>query len=355
MHAPPRSASASASRARGWTLLLLVAAAALASAELVPPLVSAALDVNYGATGVGMLHQYLNEKVMLAYWSWLAFDALLALAIVSVATASWVPPGRLGAAAKVGMVAALLAIAYLLVYPILVPVNLVLMAAFRNPPFLTGADARARFPAFEAIEAGHADVRAEFDRAAASGAHPPCIERTIPGFQVSTPAGAERCWRTIVLKKQGAFVGGAREAFPRTCALIDDAQVQNAIFSILDARVGIPPHIGYYKGFLRYHLGVRVPEAGDGRGAFLVCGGQAYRWREGEGVLFDDMFTHRVENPTDGTRVVLYLDVLRTTQVPRRLEPLYRAANAYVETHPAVKWIVKAQHISVRDGDARQA
>lgn len=42
-----------------------------------------------------------------------------------------------------------------------------------------------------------------------------------------------------------------------------------------------------------------------------MCGGEKYIWEEGKGVVFDDMYTHYVKNPTNNTRVVLYLDIKR--------------------------------------------
>jgi aspartyl/asparaginyl beta-hydroxylase (cupin superfamily) len=36
-----------------------------------------------------------------------------------------------------------------------------------------------------------------------------------------------------------------------------------------------------------------------------------YHWKEGEGLVFDDMFVHGVENNGTGRRVVLYMDIER--------------------------------------------
>jgi beta-hydroxylase len=143
------------------------------------------------------------------------------------------------------------------------------------------------------------------------------VHRTVKGFQISI--GDDLCWRTLVLKKQNKLVN--EKLFPQTSSLLDDPLIHNAMFSILYANVNIPPHTGYYKGYLRYHLGIIIPKDEEQR-PFIICGDQKYYWNEGEGVLFDDMYLHYVENPTKYQRVVLYIDVLRTN-VPEIIQPIY--------------------------------
>jgi len=144
-----------------------------------------------------------------------------------------------------------------------------------------------------------------------------------------------------MLKKQGSFTEDSIH-FPFLKSLLKDGMVHNAIFSILDANVNIPPHIGYYKGYLRYHLGVMIPDKTE-KTPFITCGGQTYHWKNCEGVLFDDMYMHYVENPTNERRVVLYLDVSRK-DIPMILQPLYHLTNFYINTHLVLKKLVKIQH-----------
>ena len=53
-----------------------------------------------------------------------------------------------------------------------------------------------------------------------------------------------------------------------------------------------------------------------------------YRWREGEGVLWDDTYEHEVWNRSDGWRIVFLLDVVRPNMplVPRVLHKLIYGA-----------------------------
>ena len=104
--------------------------------------------------------------------------------------------------------------------------------------------------------------------------------------------------------------------FPNTIELLKNEQIHNAFFSILDPGVEIPPHIGYYKGYLRYHMGVIIPNNNTGKiddKAYIVCGGEKYIWEDNKGVVFDDLYLHYVKNPTNQLRVVLYLDIKRNS------------------------------------------
>ena len=87
-----------------------------------------------------------------------------------------------------------------------------------------------------------------------------------------------------------------------------------AMFSILSPRKHILDHRGPYKGVLRYHLGLIVPE--DAESCRIRVGEDFRHWQEGESMIFDDTFNHEVWNDTDETRVVLFVDVLRPLPEP---------------------------------------
>ena len=87
-----------------------------------------------------------------------------------------------------------------------------------------------------------------------------------------------------------------------------------AMFSILSPRKHILDHRGPYKGVLRYHLGLIVPE--DAERCRIRVGEDVRHWEEGKSMIFDDTFNHEVWNDTDETRVVLFVDVLRPLPFP---------------------------------------
>src|SRR5690606_6389720 len=102
---------------------------------------------------------------------------------------------------------------------------------------------------------------------------------------------------------------------PETTRLVEAVPgMRTAFFSLLAPGKSIPPHRGPWRGILRYHLGLLVPEP-RGRCGIRI-GDRVVHWREGESLLFDDSYEHEVWNDTGGWRAVLVLDVLRPLAPP---------------------------------------
>jgi beta-hydroxylase len=136
-----------------------------------------------------------------------------------------------------------------------------------------------------------------------------CIKKNNPIFRIGDDK--DKCWRAIYIKILDEFKIKKLEVIcPNLYKILNKPYISNAMLSILDANVDIPEHYGYFKGFYRYHLGYIIPEYKNNK-PFIVCGNEKYEWKEGKGVLFDDMFNHYVRNDTPYRRVVLYLDVIR--------------------------------------------
>jgi len=93
--------------------------------------------------------------------------------------------------------------------------------------------------------------------------------------------------------------------------------MRTAMISILSPGKHILDHRGPYKGVLRYHLGLVVPE--DAEACRIRVGEDIRHWEEGRSMVFDDTFNHEVWNDTDETRVVLFVDVLRPLPFPESL------------------------------------
>ena len=90
--------------------------------------------------------------------------------------------------------------------------------------------------------------------------------------------------------------------------------MNTAMFSILSPGKYIPPHRGPYKGVLRYHLGLMVPEP---EGICRIRLGNDIRaWKEGKSLIFDDSHEHEVWNDSDSYRVVLFVNFARPTVFP---------------------------------------
>jgi beta-hydroxylase len=134
-------------------------------------------------------------------------------------------------------------------------------------------------------------------------------------------------WKAFMFKS-GEFIEENCALAPRTAELIRRIpNVYTAFFSIVDPKQYITPHWGYYKGFLRYHLGVIIPNDNADHACWirinadpednakqdqaLIENGETYYWHEGEGILFDDNYLHDAKNDSDEVRVVLWLDLCR--------------------------------------------
>ena len=140
-------------------------------------------------------------------------------------------------------------------------------------------------------------------------------------------------WKSFVFKS-GRFIEENCALAPKTAALLANIPgVWTAFFSVLEPHQHIKPHWGYWKGFVRYHLGVVIPDnnadnkcwirinadAWDRDDRSAIEQGEKYFWHNGEAVLFDDTFLHEAANETDQVRVVLFLDVARRMVWPLAL------------------------------------
>jgi beta-hydroxylase len=124
--------------------------------------------------------------------------------------------------------------------------------------------------------------------------------------------GAE--WKWFFLYGYGHKIEANCARCPETAALVESISgMRCAIFAILAPAKHIPPHRGLYKGLLRYHLGVRIPEPGACR---ITVNGETRAWEQGRSFVFDDTFTHDVWNESRKPRIVLMIDVERPLIAP---------------------------------------
>ena len=117
-------------------------------------------------------------------------------------------------------------------------------------------------------------------------------------------------WDVCVLKAGGQMHAANAARCPETARVLRALpEVRLAMFSRLAPGKRLAPHRGPWRGVVRVHLGLSVPEPGAAR---LVVGGEpAYAWREGELVAFDDTYRHRAENTGSAARIVLFCNVAR--------------------------------------------
>ena len=170
----------------------------------------------------------------------------------------------------------------------------------------------ADFPWVKDLEANWKVIRAELEEVLKE-------RETVPSFQdVSKDQYSitkDDKWKTFFLFGYGFKAEKNCAKCPETTRLMQQIPgMKSAMFSILAPGKHIPAHRGPYKGVLRCHLGLIVPEP---REKIRIRVGNDFRhWEEGKGMVFDDTFNHEVWHEGDSQRVVLFIDFVRPFRQP---------------------------------------
>jgi len=175
-------------------------------------------------------------------------------------------------------------------------------------PFLSPAT----FPWVEEVEERVPAVQAELEEVLS-------YRDELPNFQdISIDQASishDDGWKTFFFVGYGFRSEANCRRCPQTAALLDSIPgMVTGFFSILAPGKHIPPHRGPWRGVLRYHLALKVPEPASASG--IRVGGEEAHWEEGKSLLFDDGYSHEAWNGTDEVRVVLFCDVLRPLRAP---------------------------------------
>jgi aspartyl/asparaginyl beta-hydroxylase (cupin superfamily) len=192
------------------------------------------------------------------------------------------------------------------------------------------------FPWIDQLEANWTTVRSELDEVLS-------FQDDLPNFQeISVDQASisnDDGWKTFFFFGYGFRSEANCNRCPKTAALLEGVPgLTTAFFSIFSPGKHLGQHRGPWRGVLRYHLALRVPEPASAAG--IRVGGQVAHWEEGRSLLFDDGYPHEAWNDTGGTRVVLFVDVVRP------LRPLAAAVN-----HALIRAIAVSPF--VRDAKAR--
>jgi beta-hydroxylase len=154
----------------------------------------------------------------------------------------------------------------------------------------------------------------------------------------------QRGWTRFYLKWYGQPQPSAAALCPRTVALVESVPTLNAaMFAVLPPGATLNLHRDPSAASLRYHLGLVTPNSDLCR---IVVDGEAYSWRDGQDVMFDETYLHTAENRTDQARIILLCDVERPlVSVPMRAlnrwfgRTLMRGAATQNEATEKVGWI----------------
>jgi aspartyl/asparaginyl beta-hydroxylase (cupin superfamily) len=147
-------------------------------------------------------------------------------------------------------------------------------------------------------------------------------------------------WKTFFLYGYGYKMQSNCDLCPETTRIIESIPgMLTGFFSVLAPGKHIPPHRGPYKGLLRCHLALQVPEPADQ--CWIKVGDMSANWKEGRCLVFDDTYVHQVQNNTEGTRVVLFLDVVRPMRFPGSL--LNRIVIRLIRMSPFIQDAIRNQ------------
>lgn len=193
----------------------------------------------------------------------------------------------------------------------------------RTPAFLR--DYESTYPFFKELELNHAIVEKECRNLLEFREQLHNIEGIAGGKTVGGIHNIQ--WKSFMFKG-GSFVEENCQLCPETAAILKRIpRIKQAFFSILYPNQYIRPHRGYYHGFMRYHLGVIIPNNNQDKKCWLrihddevdndnfdretIVKGEKYFWENGKGIIFNDNYIHDASNESDEIRVVLWIDVIR--------------------------------------------
>ena len=179
-----------------------------------------------------------------------------------------------------------------------------------EPPFIFNPEKKKEifphYPWFEQPQHFRA-IQQELDSIGAFDTLPEITE-SIGGTQAYI-GGEQKSWKLIPFKVLGNNIDKNIRKIPYLWNLIQQCpEIVTVMYSVIEGGKHIPIHTGYFKGIVRYHLGMHCPEPDK---TWIEVHQQKYHWKEGESVIFDDVFPHQVFHTGSKPRAILWFDIQR--------------------------------------------
>lgn len=194
------------------------------------------------------------------------------------------------------------------------PLSYFIARSEKNPPYLKTDEMNEYFPAHVEFEnpENFRKLREESLRVIETSAE----KLTLTGdtfrgnnAYIGSDRNGKKGWKIFMVKAGNMINPDARKICPFLVSLVEkEPSIKSCLYSVLEGDKEIPIHIGYYKGLLRYHIALVVPKD---KVPFICVNGERYEWKEGEGMLFDDTYAHKVYNTSKDTRIIIYMDIER--------------------------------------------
>lgn len=165
------------------------------------------------------------------------------------------------------------------------------------------------FPELSTIEENFDAVKAEYEIVNKHFEIPAYHEVEQRQYAISGKVAPNVKWKVFLLYYSGETPDLAKDLCPKMGGLIKGIpNIYKVFFSVLEPGKSIPAHSGPYRGYLRYHLGLKVPKESP---PYIRIKDYIYYWKEQNSILFDDTWDHEVVNESKEERVVLIIDLLR--------------------------------------------
>jgi beta-hydroxylase len=179
-----------------------------------------------------------------------------------------------------------------------------------NPPIFSND----LFPFTRALEENWPAIRKELEQVMQFHEALPAIQDI---QQEQSVLSTDKKWKTFFLFGFGTKSEHNCAACPETTKTLEQIPgLLTAFFSIMYPKKHIPAHEGLFKGIVRTHLGMIIPNNNANNECRMQVGDKTIAWKEGKAVVFDDTYTHEVWNDSNSIRVVLLIDTIRPFKSP---------------------------------------
>ncbi len=146
------------------------------------------------------------------------------------------------------------------------------------------------FPWTRVIEDNWQKMRAELDAVLEDPDSVPPFQEISKDQQHLT---SDDRWKTFFFYAYGFRAEKNCQRCPETARLLNSIPgMTTAFFSILAPGKHLPDHRGTFKGVLRYHIGLLVPQ--EKENCKIRVDKEFRHWEEGQSLIFDDTFRHEV-------------------------------------------------------------
>ena len=179
-----------------------------------------------------------------------------------------------------------------------------------NPPVFSND----KFPFTQLLEVNWPAIRAELEQVMQYSDSFPSIQDIQQEQHVLT---TDNKWKTFFLYGFGTKSERNCSLCPETAKTLEQIPgLLTAFFSIMYPKKHIAAHNGLFKGIVRTHLGMIIPNNNADEECRMQVGNETIIWKEGKAVVFDDTYRHEVWNDSDEIRVVLLIDTIRPFKKP---------------------------------------